>query len=89
MFNLQELPKLSEMQQQQQQSLIQQTQPTQQQQQQQQAVLSMPTLQSTTINSNVLTAAQSQYFTQLQQTSESLKGTGQTTFSSSISSQVF
>ncbi|XP_020279901.1 protein lingerer isoform X2 [Pseudomyrmex gracilis] len=77
-----ELPKLSEMQQQQQQSLIQQTQ---QQQQQQQTVLSMPTLQSTTINSNVLTAAQSQYFSQLQQTSETLKGTGQTTFSSSIS----
>jgi hypothetical protein len=81
----------------QQQSLIQQQvqvqpQPQPQQQQQQQAVLNLPTMQlsqqPSAISSGVLTAAQTQYLTQLtQQTSENLKAAAQT-FSSSISSQV-
>lgn len=85
----------------QQQSLIQQQQPqaqpqpqqqSQQQQQPQQTVLSLPTMQlsqqPSAISSGVLTAAQTQYLTQLtQQASENLKAAAQT-FSSSISSQV-
>ena len=57
----------------------------------QQPVLGMPGLQqSNTVSSGVLTAAQTQYFTQLsQQTSENLKATGQPSYSSTISSQVF
>jgi len=87
---------LSEISTMQQQSLIQQqaqVQPQPQpQQQQQQAVLNLPTMQlsqqPSAISSGVLTAAQTQYLTQLtQQTSENLKAAAQT-FSSSISSQV-
>lgn len=74
----------------QQQSLIQQ--PQQQQAQQQQQVLGLPTMQLSqqpSAISGVLTAAQTQYLTQLtQQTSENLKAAAQTSFSSSISSQV-
>lgn len=72
----------------QQQTLIQQ-QPQQQQQQPR-----LPTMQlsqqPSAISSGVLTAAQTQYLTQLtQQTSENLKATsGQTSFSSSITNQV-
>lgn len=45
--------------------------------------------QPNAISGGVLTAAQTQYLTQLtQQTSENLKSAGQNTFSSSISSQV-
>lgn len=74
----------------QQQSLIQ---PQQQQvQQQQQQVLGLPTMQLSqqpNAISGVLTAAQTQYLTQLtQQTSESLKAAAQTSFSSSMSNQV-
>ncbi|XP_015433940.1 PREDICTED: protein lingerer isoform X2 [Dufourea novaeangliae] len=80
-----ELPKLSEIPQIQQQSLIQQSQ-------QQQPVLNLPTMQLSqqpnAMTGGVLTAAQTQYLTQLtQQTSENLKAAGQTAFSSSISNQ--
>lgn len=45
--------------------------------------------QPNAMSGGVLTAAQTQYLTQLtQQTSENLKAAGQSTFSSSISSQV-
>lgn len=81
-----ELPKLSEIPPIQQQTLIQQTQ-------QQQPILSLPAMQLSqqpnAISGGVLTAAQTQYLTQLtQQTSENLKAAGQNTFSSSISNQV-
>lgn len=70
----------------QQQSLIQQPQP--QQQQQPVLSLSMQLSQPSAISSGVLTAAQTQYLTQLsRQSSENLKATGQT-FSSSMSNQV-
>lgn len=90
-YKLQELPKLSDMSTMQQQSLIQQQPP--QQQQQPQPVLSLPTMQlsqqPSAISSGVLTAAQTQYLTQLtQQTSENLKAAGQTSFASTMSSQV-
>lgn len=83
---MKELPKLSEIPPIQQQTLIQQSQ-------QQQPVLNLPTMQLSqqpnAISGGVLTAAQTQYLTQLtQQTSENLKAAGQTTFSSSISNQV-
>lgn len=85
-YVLKELPKLSEIPPLQQQTLIQQTQ-------QQPPVLSLPTMQLSqqpnAISGGVLTAAQTQYLTQLtQQTSENLKAAGQATFSASISSQV-
>lgn len=71
----------------QQQSLIQP-----QQQAQQQQVLGLPTMQLSqqpSAISGVLTAAQTQYLTQLtQQTSENLKAAAQTSFSSAMSSQV-
>lgn len=81
-----ELPKLSEIPPIQQQTLIQQTQ-------QQQPILTLPAMQLSqqpnAISGGVLTAAQTQYLTQLtQQTSENLKAAGQNTFSSSISNQV-
>lgn len=81
-----ELPKLSEIPPIQQQTLMQQTQ-------QQQPILSLPAMQLSqqpnAISGGVLTAAQTQYLTQLtQQTSENLKAAGQNTFSSSISNQV-
>lgn len=78
---------MSDMSTMQQQSLIQP-----QQQQAQQQVLGLPTMQLSqqpSAISGVLTAAQTQYLTQLtQQTSENLKAAAQTSFSSSMSSQV-
>lgn len=88
LYDLKELPKLSDMSTLQQQSLIQP-----QQQQAQQQVLGLPTMQLSqqpSAISGVLTAAQTQYLTQLtQQTSENLKAAAQTSFSSSMSSQVY
>lgn len=82
-----EISKLSEIPTIQQQALIPQ------QAQQQQTVLSLPTMQLSqqpnAISGGVLTAAQTQYLTQLtQQTSENLKTTGQSSFPSSITNQV-
>lgn len=81
---------MSDMSTMQQQSLMQQQPP----QQQPQPVLSLPTMQlsqqPSAISSGVLTAAQTQYLTQLsQQSSENLKAAGQTSFASTISSQVY
>lgn len=85
---LQDLPKLSEM------PVIQQSLGPQQSQASQHPVLSLSGIQlnqqSNTISSGSLTAAQSQYFTQLsQQSGEALKTAGQPSYSSTISSQVY
>lgn len=81
-----DLPKLSEM------PVIQQSLGPQQSQASQHPVLSLSGIQlnqqSNTISSGSLTAAQSQYFTQLsQQSGEALKTAGQPSYSSTISSQ--
>lgn len=90
--NLGEMPKMPEVsviqQQQQQQSLVQQQNASTMQ-----PVLNMPThmlsQQSIAVSSGGLTAAQTQYLTQLtQQTSESLKASGQTGYSTTAASQV-
>lgn len=74
--------------------VMQQSLGPQQSQTAQHPVLSMPTMQlnqqTNAVSSGALTAAQTQYFTQLtQQSNETLKTAGQASYSSTISSQVF
>ncbi|XP_051162181.1 protein lingerer isoform X2 [Leptopilina boulardi] len=81
-----DLPKLSDM------PVMQQSLGPQQSQTAQHPVLSMPTMQlnqqTNAVSSGALTAAQTQYFTQLtQQSNETLKTAGQASYSSTISSQ--
>lgn len=74
--------------------VMQQSLGPQQSQTAQHPVLSMPTMQlnqqTNAVSSGALTAAQTQYFTQLsQQSNETLKTAGPASYSSTISSQVF